>query len=254
MKIVWAIAITNYKEIIRERLLYGILVIAALFTAVSFFLATVSLDQNARVMQNTGVAAIHFMTLFICVFVATNSVHRDFERRALYFLFPKPISRTQYIFGKYLGFVLLTLTTLAILGGLFSVGAAFLSPSILPAVGVNLLFSFLEISLLLAVALLFASFTAPLNAALYTLALFVIGNGQSTIKNFVDKLDNNALTYITNGVYYLLPNLEKFNLREATLYDVRVPLAAIAWALFYWLVFTSLSLYLASRVMHKQEL
>ncbi len=254
MKTIWIIAITNYKEIIRERLLYGILVIAALFTAVSFFLATISLDQNARIMQNSGVAAIHFMTLFICVFVATNSVHRDFERRALYFLFPKPISRTQYILGKYLGFVLLTLTTLGILGGLFAIGAGLLSPSILPAVGINVLFSFLEISLLLAVALLFASFTAPLNAALYTLALFVIGNGQTSIKNFVDKLDSNALTYLTNGVYYLLPNLEKFNLRDATLYSISVPFNAYAWAIFYWIVFTSLSLFLASRVMHKQEL
>lgn len=91
------IAKNTYREVIRERLLYGVWLAAALLTGASFFLATISLDQNTRVLQNTGLASIHILTVFIAVFVATNSMAHDVERRALYFLFPKPVSRPQYV-------------------------------------------------------------------------------------------------------------------------------------------------------------
>jgi Cu-processing system permease protein len=254
MKPLWSIALTTYKEIIRERLLYGVFLIAALITGASFFLATISLDQNARVLQNTGLASIHILTLFIVVFVSTNSLNRDVERRALYFLFPKPVSRTQYVLGKYVGFVLFLLTTLAVLGGLFSLGVALVNAHVLAAAWINLAYSFMELTLLTGLAVLFASFTAPLNAALYTLSLYVIGHSQTSLKDFVAELHNNFLNAIIHGVYYVLPNLEKFDIRKATLYQVPIPASQVLWTIGYWALYLGIVLYLASLVTKKREL
>jgi ABC-type transport system involved in multi-copper enzyme maturation permease subunit len=247
------IAKNTYREISRERLLYGVWLAAALLTGASFFLATISLDQNARVLQNTGLASIHLLTVFITVFVATNSMAHDVDRRALYFLFPKPVSKQQYVVGKYLGFILFLLSTLLILGGLFSIGVAFLNSSVLGAAAINLAFSFLEVSLLIALATLFASFTAPLNAALYTLSLFFIGHSQSTLKAFVADMNNRFLEWVINGVYYILPNLEKFDVRKATLYQVEIPAMQVVWAVTYWVFAIVIVLYLATLVFRKQE-
>jgi ABC-type transport system involved in multi-copper enzyme maturation permease subunit len=247
------IAKNTYREASRERLLYGIWVAAALITGASFFLATISLDQNTRVLQNTGLASIHILTVFIAVFVATNSMAHDVERRALYFLFPKPLSKSQYVVGKYVGFLMFLFTTLLILGGLFSVGVAFLDTGVLMAALINICFSFLEVSLLLALATLFASFTAPLNASLYTLALFFIGHSQSSMKEYVSALGNSTLTWFTNAVYYLLPNLEKFDVKKATLYDIAIPASQVGWSLFYWIIAVSVVLFLATLVVRKQE-
>lgn len=249
----FVIAKNTYKEVIRERLLYGVWLAAALLTGASFFLATISLDQNSRVLQNTGLASIHLLTVFIAVFVATNSMNHDVERRALYFLFPKPVSRPQYVVGKYLGFLMFLGTTLLILGGLFSIGIAFLNSSLLSAALINIAFSFLEVSLLVALATLFASFTAPLNASLYTLALFFIGHSQTTLKGFVSDLGNKSLEWIINAVYYILPNLEKFDVRKATLYNVAIPAEQVGWSIFYWVIMVSVVLYLATLVYRKQE-
>jgi ABC-type transport system involved in multi-copper enzyme maturation permease subunit len=254
MHVIWSIAKATYQETIRERLLYGIFLVAALITGASFFLATISLDQNARVLQNTGLASIHLLALFICVFVSTISMNRDVERRALYFLFPKPVSRTQYVLGKYLGFLLFLVTCLIILGGLFSIGVAFINPAVLPAAAINLAYSFMELSLLIALAVLFASFTAPLNAALYTLALYVIGHSQTSLRDFVSQLDSPFLSAIIRGVYYILPNLEKFDVRKATLYEVPITHGQVLWSVVYWVLFTSIILYLASLVTKKREL
>jgi len=254
MKIIWSIASATYREIIRERLLYGIFLIAALITGASFFLSTISFDQNVRVLQDIGLASIHVLTLFITVFVATNSLSRDVDRRALYFLFPKPVSRMHYVLGKYVGFILFMITTLVILGGLFSVGLAVIDTHVLLAAGINIMYSFLEISLLLALATLFASFTAPLNASLYTLAIYFVGHSQSSLRTFVAQLNNGFLNAVIKTVYYVLPNLEKFDVRKATLYQVPIPHSQVFWTLIYWALYLAIALYLAVLVTKKREL
>lgn len=253
LRIIWAVGKNTFHEVIRDRLLYGIGIIAVLVTAASFFMATISLGQNARILQNIGLATIHLFTLFIVVFVVTNSMNKDIERRALYFLFPKPISRTQYVLGKYLGVVLVLLTTLAVLGGLFTIGTLFADRSIFPAAIINLTYSFLELSLVSGLALLFAVFTAPLNAALYTVGFFIIGHSLTTMRTFVDQSGNWLGQKLMAVIYYLLPNLEKFDVRSATLYGVHIPASHVWWTLFYWALYLAIVLYMAVLVMRKRE-
>jgi len=249
---IWTIAKNSYREIIRDRLLYGIFLVGMLVTASSFFAGSISLDQSDRVTQNIAVAAIHLFTLFICIFVATNSMNKDFERRALYLIFPKPISRSSYVLGKYLGIILLLLTSLAILGGFFAIGAFFIKAS-LSGLLINLIYSFFEVSFLVGFAILFASFTAPLNAALYTSALFLIGHSLGTIKAILDKQGTAIQQGLVSFCYYILPNLEKFDIRRAVLYDIYPSPSTVAWTLLYWLIYLSLVLFLAIKVMQKRE-
>ena len=253
MNVIWSIAKNTYKEIIRDKLLYGILVVGLLVTASSFFLASISFEQNARVTQDIGLAAIHVFAFFITVFVATNSINKDDERRALYLIFSKPISRGQYLVGKYLGFVLLLLTTLGILGGFFLIGAFATERDIVLGAVMNLGYSFLEISLLTSIAVLFATFTAPLNASLYTVALFVIGHSLVIMRDFVTRLDSAFLHGVMNVCYYLLPNLDKFDQRAAILYGIHIPPLTVLWSLAYWAIYTGLVLFVAVQVMRTRE-
>jgi ABC-type transport system involved in multi-copper enzyme maturation permease subunit len=250
---IWTIAANSYKEIIRDRLLYGILIMAMLVTAASFFFATISFEQNGRVLQNIGLASIHIFTAFIVIFVTSNSLHKDFERRALYLLFPKPISKTQYVLGKYIGMILLLVTTLLILGGLFTAGIAFMQPSIIPGSLLILAFSFLEISFLTALALLFSSFAAPLNASLYTVALFLIGHSLTPVRQYMDTYSGSFGQALMDICYYLLPNLEKFDVRQAVLYGLSISPAQVSTALIYWIFYTALVLVLTNLVIKKQE-
>lgn len=247
------IALNTYKELIRDKLLYGILMVALLVTASSFFLATVSLGQNHRVLGNIGLTSIHLFAVFICVFVTANSLSKDIERRALYLLYSKPLTHAQYVLGKFAGFVLLLLTTLAILGGLFTIGVAFVDHSLLLDIIINLSYSFMEISLLISLALFLASFASPLNASLYTLGLFIIGHSLTTLKEFVVKASNLFLREVINVCYYILPNLDKFDVRRATLYGIAVPASTVFWSVFYWLLYTSILLYLAVQVTKARE-
>lgn len=249
----WVIAKNTYKEIIRDKLLYGIFFIAVLVTTSSFFLATISLEQNARVLENIGLEAINLFTLFICVFVATNSMYKDIDRRAFYLLFSKPINRGQYILGKFGGSMLLLATSLLILTGLFSLGSWFIDKSVVTAALINLGYAFMEIGLISALAIMFSCFTAPLNAALYSLAIYIIGHSLDLLRKFVESMDSRILHGVVNFFYYLLPNLEKFNVRGSVLYGIAIPPAHILWSIVYFLVYTSAVLALAVTIINKRE-
>jgi Cu-processing system permease protein len=249
----WVIAKNTYLEIIRERLLYGVFLIAALVTAMSFFMSTISFDQNGRILHNIGLESIHLFTLFIAIFVTTNAIGKDLERRALYLLLPKPISRTQYALGKYLGLILMVLTSLAILGGIFILGLLFIDRSVILPALINLFYSFLEISLLVSLTQLFASFTAPLNASLYGIALFIVGHSLTTLRDFFSKSGPAFLGHLIDALYVLLPNLEKFDVRTATLYHIPLGASQVFWTIFYWLVYVCFALTLTSQVLKKRE-
>lgn len=250
---IWVIAKNTYRELIRERLLYGVFLIAALVTALSFFLSTVSLGQNARIMHNIGLSTIHLFVLFIMIFVTTNSVAKDLDRRTVYFLFPKPISRGQYVVGKYVGLLFLLLTTLGILGGLFLLGVLGTDKSLAGAALINLGYSFLEISFLVAIAQMFSSFTAPLNASLYSIAFYIIGHSFTFLKEFVSTMSSGFLMHLVNTLAYLLPNLEKFDVRAATLYGIALPPAQVFWSLFYGIIYTSFILFLSTVITRQRE-
>jgi len=251
---IWVIAKNTYRELIRERLLYGVFLMAALVTAMSFFLSTVSLGQDARILHNLGLNTIHLFTVFIMVFVTTTTVARDLDKKTVYFLFPKPISRGQYVLGKYKGLLLLLLTTLTILGGLFWIGVVATGHGDLSgAVFTSLAFSFVELSVVIAIAQLFASFTAPLNAALYTLAFYIIGHSLSFVRDFLVQQNNTLALKLANFCYYFLPNLEKFDIRAATLYHIALSPTQVLWSLFYAIVYAGILLFLTTLAVRNRE-
>jgi ABC-type transport system involved in multi-copper enzyme maturation permease subunit len=253
LSLIWTIAHNTYREIIRERILYGVFLIAALVIGSSFFLATISFDQNARVLQNIGVAAIHLFSVFILIFVTTNSIAKDFDRRALYLLFSKPISRAHYALGKYVGLLLVLLTTLAILGGFYVLCLLAIDRSVTGPVLINLCYSFLEISLVVALAQLFAFFTSPLNATLYSIALYIIGHALPTLKTYTDTNSPTITRGLIDICYYIFPNLEKFDVRGATLYSLSLPASQVIWSIFYGLLYIGIALYLGIVVIRQRE-
>ncbi len=247
------IARSTFREIIRERLLYGILLVATLVTASSFFMATISFDQSSRVLENVGLASIQLFTVFIMIFVTTNSVYKDLERRVLYLLFPKPISRSEYVIGKYFGLLMVLATTLLILGGMYILALIGFDRTIITPVFSVLCYTFLEVGLVIGIAQLFASFTAPLNASLYTIGLYIIGHALPTLKQFAERNSGAATQHLLDVCYYILPNFEKFDFKPAALYRLPVPGQQVFWAIFYGVIYICVVVYLTILVMRKRE-
>jgi len=212
---VLTIAQMAFTETVRDKILYSILVFALAMIGSSTILVTLSVGGEGRIVRNLGLACITLFGLFIAVFIGINLVSREIERRTIFSLLSKPVRRAEFLVGKFLGLGL----TLAVNLGIMAAGLMVLAwaledhwtPRILLAIG----FTFLELLILTAFAILFSTFSTPTLSAIYTLLVFVIGRLSADLMEFASQFGGPSLKATVNVLYYLLPNLAQFNLSSA---------------------------------------
>ena len=105
MNQVVAIAVNTFKETIRDRVLAVIVVFALLMIAGGLWLGSISLGEQGRMMKDFGLVAVTAFGLIVAVFVAAGLVHKEVEKRTVFVLFSKPVSRVAFISGKFVGSV-----------------------------------------------------------------------------------------------------------------------------------------------------
>ncbi|MEO0987184.1 MAG: ABC transporter permease subunit [Cyanobacteria bacterium J06639_14] len=251
---IWVIASNVFKEVIRDRVLYLIALYAVLLLAVAGLLPQIAAGAQDKITLDLGLAGIHLLGLIVTVFVGTSLINKEIEKRTVQILITKPISRLEFIVGKHLGLsavlaVLLALLTAIYLGILAINQIAFSWTSIWLAV----LFTFIEMALLTAFAMLFGAFTSSLLATLLTLAIYFMGHLSGDIVALGQLSENAGLQRIANSLYLVLPDLERLNIRNEAVYGLSLLPSALelishlAYGLFYIVLLLTLSVIVFAR-------
>ena len=115
---IYAIALNTYREAVRDKVLFGVLVLAAAVLALTLALGELSLDQQMRVVTDLGLASISMFSVIIAIFLGSSLLYKEIERKTLYVILPKPIARYEFLLGKYLGIVATCVVFIAIMGAL----------------------------------------------------------------------------------------------------------------------------------------
>src|SRR6059058_3736145 len=115
MRVIGSIALNVFRESVRDKVLYNLVFFAVMLIAVSYLLGELTAGQDVKIIKDLGLAAMSVFGLFIAVFIGIGLVSKEVERRSIYSLLAKPISRQQFIVGKYLGLVLTLLVNLTVM-------------------------------------------------------------------------------------------------------------------------------------------
>jgi Cu-processing system permease protein len=114
----YAIAINTFREAVRDKVLYGVLGFGCAVLFFTLAIAELSLNEQARVVEDVGLASISLFAVVVSVFLGSSLLYKEIERKTLYVILPKPISRHEFLLGKYLGIVLTALVFVGIMGAL----------------------------------------------------------------------------------------------------------------------------------------
>src|SRR5438477_8600361 len=98
-----AIAVNVFRESVRDKVLYNLVLFAILLIGASYLLGQLTAGQDVKIIKDLGLAATSMFGLFIAVFIGIGLVSKEVERRSIYGLLPKPIHRYQLVIGKYVG-------------------------------------------------------------------------------------------------------------------------------------------------------
>lgn len=240
MKSIWVLAKNTYMEIIRDRILYGLLVFAFLLIGMSLALGELSFAEQSRISANFGFTAIHLSMVALSIFVGSTLVAREIDKKTILTLLARPISRPQFLLGKCLGLTLITLTVVVglalVLVGVFLV----LKVSINAQFAIALLGVLFESLILLGLTIFFGSFASPMMAVAFSVGLFLIGHWLNDLAFFAEKSKSEGFDLFNQVIGTVMPNLEKFNWRSAVIYDevvgVKEVMAAAGYSL-GWFVF-----------------
>lgn len=101
-----SIAINTFKEAVRNRVLYVLLFFSVLIMFGAWIASTLSIDDESKIVRDLGVGAINIISLLIAVFVGIGLVYNDLDKKTIYTIVSKPISRWEFVVGKYLGLML----------------------------------------------------------------------------------------------------------------------------------------------------
>ena len=250
-----SISKNTFREAVRDRVLYNLIVFVLLITACAIFLGELTAGKEARTIVNLGLSAMLFFGVFIAIFVGVGLVSKEIEKRTLYTIFSKPIGRGEFIIGKYLGL----LVTLAV--NIFVMGIG-VSLALLYVGGGNLAFSvwgaiiliFFELTIITAVAILFSSFSSPALSALLTFFVFIIGHFSSSLRDFAENLGSAGAKTFFAAVYYLLPNFSHYEFITSSAHGEFPLPKMIAGALAYAFVYVAIVLSVTILIFNRRNL
>ncbi len=227
-----------FREAVRDRILYNLILFVLLITASAVFLGELSAGQEARVIVNLGLSSTLIFGAFISIFVGVSLVWKEIEKRTVYSIFSKPVGRGEFIVGKYLGLCGTLFVNVAVMGvgvslALLYVGGGSLVLQIWPAVALI----FLELTILTAVAIMFSSFSTPALSALLTFFIFVIGHFSSSLRDLAQEMGSATARVVFDAIYYILPNLSHFSFITESSNGMTPPPAMIGGSLLYALIY-----------------
>ena len=111
----------------RDRVPYNLVLFAVLLISSSYLLGQLTAGQDVKIIKDLGLAAISVFGLFIAIFIGIGLVSKEVERRSIYALLSKPVSRPQFIAGKYAGLVLTLAVNVAVMAVALYVVLGYLS-------------------------------------------------------------------------------------------------------------------------------
>lgn len=264
----WPVALITFKEGIRNRAIYGISILALLLLGASLLISSMTMQEVGKVAVDMALSTISFTGLLLVLFIGINLMAKDLDKRTIYMVLSRPISRSQYIVGKFLGTTFLILATIALVS-FFAVLSVQSAKMMYPAyflrfswtmVLLSISFTTLMLILLSALSFLFASFASTsFVTVVLTIISYIIGQSVMDVKALVEApqavgIQVSPVTVkVVQAAYYIFPNLSLFDIKTQAAHGLAVSLSYIIWTVAYGLVYTSLAIIAASLIFRKKE-
>jgi ABC-type transport system involved in multi-copper enzyme maturation permease subunit len=251
-----AIALNTFRESVRDRVLYNLILFVLLLVGASVFISDLSIYLESQFAATLGLSAMLVFGALIAIFIGVGLVYKEIDRRTVYNMLSKPVHRYEFIIGKYLGLCLTLLvnsavmifaTELAILyvnGGFVELNRTVLAAGFLV---------YLELALMVAVALMFSSFSTPMLSALFSFAVYVIGSFSRDLLQMAAITPSGVTRAVLRGLYYLLPNLSNFAFITEASHSRMVPWSMAVSATVYAIVYISILLSAAVLIFQRKN-
>ena len=250
---IWTIAANTIREAVRSKLLYTLLFFSILMIGSGVFLSALSYVETERILQDVGLGAIRLFSVAIAIFVGVGLIHREVDRRTVYTILSKPLSRAEFLLGKYLGLVVTIWMQMIIMVAAFAVVSLATGAQIGPSHAGAFALMAVELALIVAVATLFSSFTTPMLASYFSVGVWFVGHLTRNLRDLGQASSVESVRRATRWLYETLPDLESFNLSVEAVHGLPVTAADLWLPTLYAVGYIAILLVIATALFERRD-
>lgn len=228
MRKIFAITLFTFRELIRSRMLFVWLISVFVLCGLAFLLSILSYGDILNIFMDLGLAGMEISGLIVLLLGLAVTYNIEMDQKAIFLQVVKPVTRGEYLLGRIFGFFLVN--ALIVLGmGAVVVGlVVFVGGGKVPPFFYSCaVFLLLEMFVLTVVGLTYQMIaTSMVGVVLYTLFTIFLGHCIGEVEWLLNQQMGSVVRFLLKVVYYCLPNLEIFNLKDR-MYD---PTLVFGWA------------------------
>ncbi len=241
------------RSYVQERILLVVVVFAVLLMASSYVLSPLAVGAQQKIVIDIGLAAVSIFAVILIVLLGAGSFHLEKERGILRGLLAKPISRAQFMLGKYLGTVATVSAVIVLMAAVHILVVVLSGSAITSTLMVAFYLTLLEGALVTALLTFFSSFSSAVLGSFFTVACVVAGHFSGDLLTFAERFGGTIPRMVATAAYYLLPNLELLNARTEAVHHLALPEGFVTAVSVYALAYTAVVLYAATLIFRARE-
>lgn len=249
----FAIARVTFEEVILDKILYNFILFAFLLIAMSYLASQLTFIGQERVILDLGLSAINLSCGVIAVFQGASMLSREFERRTIFVVLARPISRLQFIYGKFLGLTAVLLVNWVLLAATETLLFVSLGGTMNSTRFVAMFFLWVQACFLAAFTFFFASFSTTSIAVMLVIGVYLIGNNVDPLRQVLARAETAPPLKVLLPLIDLLPNLAHFNLGFTATYGLPMSEGFVWRGIVYALSWILPLVYVSGRILDRRE-
>lgn len=250
------VARNTFRESVRDRVLYNLIFFALLMIGSSLLVGQLAIGNIAKVITDIGLSSMRFFGMLIAIFIGIQLVSKEIDRRTIYSLLSKPLHRSEFVLGKFVGLGMTLAVNSSVMAAGIIVSVLWVTqgyaPQVVTAVPASYMV-FLELLVITGIALAMSTLSSPAISALVTFLLYVVGNFSANLLTMAESTDAVAAKWLLKGLYYVLPNLSNFNVITTAAHGLTIPIDRIAAATVYAVVYCGILVAIAALVFDRRD-
>ena len=196
-----------------------------------------TIGDELNIISDIGLGTIEIFSTVLAIFLGISLVQKELSLKTLYPLLSKPLSRTEYVLGKFFGMIFLIVVEIVVmslifLALLFVYGGSERLIIYLPAIYTI----FLQTATIIAVAVLCSTLTEPTVGAMLTIGFYLIGATSYNLVYAITQRTSEGVVKVITALRYILPDFSHFNIKDNLVYGRGLEGLQIGFASFYALL------------------
>lgn len=247
-----AIALNTFRENRRDRILYVLVFFAALMILAGVAVSELSPFEQPKILLDLGQASMFLVGSLIAILLGSGLVSREIERRTIYVIVSKPVSRGEFLVGKVIGLCITLTAATAVMSMTLFVVTWLYGQAPTFALAQSLILLWCQLTLLVCLSVAFASFVSSTTlAVMFSIACWILGQVAEDLDAVSRTIESEALGWILRTFYWLLPNLSILDAKARGTYGVAVPtgefVTVIGYAVAYSIMLLAFAVLALSR-------